>query len=210
VEDVLKFGVNRADKETMEEMIANERKEGNAKTYFGKENFHLYYALGPDLEEVNSNEFENDDMEEITSDFEEDAGDSNVDAKQMRSDDALSDDSGTVDEKDWKGCSIPPDIVASASQIKVIKVEPKTSTSDINSQEMLDQDITDFRRHQVEAYTNLEDLLDEPWDESDLCPSPSIKPSNNLQRETEEMMAGAGLGSGNNHCVPVCSKCSIM
>jgi len=197
-------------KEKMEEMIANERKDGSSKTYFGKENFHLYYALGPELEEVNSNEFENDDMEEITSDFDEDVGDSSGDAKQIGSDDSLSDDSGTVDEKEWKGCSIPPDIVASANQIKVIKVEPKTKDSNIISKGMLDQDITDFRRHQVEAYTNLEDLLDKAWDESDLAPAINTQENANVKNEREDLMKQVGLAHANNHCVPVCSKCSIM
>ena len=40
--------------------------------------------------------------------------------------------------------------------------------------ETCDQDITDFRRHQVEAYTNLEDLLDEPWEESDFAPPSKV------------------------------------
>merc|ERR1712083_1030748 len=173
----------------MEEMIANESEDGGAKTYFGKENFHLYYALGPELEEVNSNEFENDDMEEITSDFDEDVGDSNV------------------DEKEWKGCSIPPDIVASANQIKVIKVEPKTQDSNLQPKEMLDQDITDFRRHQVEAYTNLEDLLDKAWDESDLAPTTNTQENANTKNEREDLMTQVGLAHANNHCVPVCSKC---
>ena len=190
----------------MEEMIASERREGGARTYFGKENFQLYYALGPELDEVNSNEFEDENMEEITSDFEEDAGDGNVDTKQTKSEDDLSDDSGTVEEKEWKSSSIPPDIIASANHLKVIKVEPKTK---LNSKVIIDQDITDFRRHQAEAYTNLEDLLDEPWEESDFAPSTSVKSANSSGGDEQDLMKELGLHP-NTHCVPVCNKCSIM
>jgi hypothetical protein len=74
-------------------------------------------------------------------------------------------DSGTADDKEWKGSSIPPDIVASANHFKVIREEPKRNLSKLecdnrNGEELFkttcDQDITDsVRRHQVEAYTNL-------------------------------------------------------
>ena len=75
---------------------------------------------------------------------------------------------------------------------------------------MLDQDITDFRRHQVEAYTNLEDLLDKAWDESDLAPTTITQEKANIKNEREDLMAQVGLAHANNQYVPVCGKCSIM
>ena len=66
----------------------------------------------------------------------------------------------------------------------MIREEPKRNLSKLecdnkNGEELFrtpcDQDITDrFRRHQVEAYTNLEDLLDEPWEESDFAPPSKV------------------------------------
>merc|ERR1712136_103067 len=104
-----------------------------------------------------------------TSDFEEDSD------EHVIKDGELSDDSGTADEKEWKGSSVPPDIVASANHFKVIREEPKRSKVEANiATEPLEQDITDFRRLQVEAYTNLEDLLDEPWEESDFAPPSKV------------------------------------
>ena len=131
------------EKVKMEETIAK-------KTYFRKEKFRLYYALGPEVEQVNSEELEGvetaDKKQQFTTDFHEDVGDNNTESqcKHERIDDELSDDSGTVEDTEWTGCSIPPDIVLSASNLKIIKVEPKRSGKS-KSQDMVDQDITDFR-----------------------------------------------------------------
>jgi hypothetical protein len=222
--------------------------------YFGKENFKMYYALGPELEHGNSmdyeavgetDDFKNRKFKYFTSDFEEDSDDNvineceeykgtelsdGVDVK----DEELSDDSGTVDEKDWKGASVPPDIVASANHFKVIREEPKSNkdrlSGDIkNSDELFkepcDQDITDFRRHQVEAYTNLEDLLDEPWEESDFAPPSKVdvvlrvggeigERYNNVMgaqgRRKMRVIQKAGLDPTQYQCGPLCNNCSIM
>ena len=164
----------------------------NAGQHFGKENFKMYYALGPELEQGNSIDYESGEIDEFknrkfkyfTSDFEEDSDENVINESEeyicteLRyvvdvKDEELSDDSGTVDDKDWAGDSVLPDIVASAQHFKVIREEPRSNKSRLagdlkNSEELFrypcDQDITDFRRHQVEAYTNLEDLLDEPWE----------------------------------------------
>jgi len=195
-----------------EKGIAGDNVHRNASgQHFGRENFKMYYALGPELEQGNSldyesvgeiEEFKNRKFKYFTSDFEEDSDDNNVINEEYKAtdlseeyngtklsdvadvkDEELSDDSGTVDDKDWKGASVPPDIVASANHFKVIRQEPKSNTAQLagdirNGDELFkepcDQDITDFRRHQVEAYTNLEDLLDEPWEESDFAPPSKV------------------------------------
>ena len=37
-----------------------------------------------------------------------------------------------------------------------------------------EQDVTEYRRRQVEAYSNLEDLLDVAWEEEDLAPPTKV------------------------------------
>ena len=144
---------------------------------------------------MNDNEnTQNRKVECSTSDFEEESEDNVVEFSQKQQssdlgdilgvkDDELSDDSGTVDDKEWKGSSIPPDIIASANHYKVIREEPRKNLSKLDGEIKMnatvfrtpcDEDITDFRRHQVEAYTNLEDLLDEPWEESDFAPPSKV------------------------------------
>ena len=69
----------------MEEMIANERSEENKseakKTYFGKENFRMYYALGPGLEDVHKDCEKDigDKYEDCSADLDEDVSDNNTD-----------------------------------------------------------------------------------------------------------------------------------
>ena len=180
----------------MEEIKAKVDSEKNVSEHFGKDNFKMYYALGPEVEQGNSIDYienEGDDFRQkftyFTSYCEEDSNETALSKEPHRSDlsddndikdEELSDDSGNVDDKEWKGSSIPPDIVASANHFKVIREEPRRKTNKdlIKSEELFktpcDQDITDFRRHQVEAYTNLEDLLDEPWEESDFAPPSKV------------------------------------
>jgi len=222
----------------------------------------MYYALGPELEQGNSldyesvgeiEEFKNRKFKYFTSDFEEDSDDNNVINEEYKAtdlseeyngtklsdvadvkDEELSDDSGTVDDKDWKGASVPPDIVASANHFKVIRQEPKSNTAQLagdirNGDELFkepcDQDITDFRRHQVEAYTNLEDLLDEPWEESDFAPPSKVdvvlrvggeigERYNNVMsaqgRRKMRVIQKAGLDPTQYQCGPLCNNCSVM
>jgi len=229
--------------------------------HFGKENFKMYYALGPELEQGNSldyesvgeiEEFKNRKFKYFTSDFEEDSDDNVINEEYKATDlseeykgtnlsevldvkdEELSDDSGTVDDKDWKGASVPPDIVASANHFKVIRQEPKSNIAklagDIRKgdelfKEPCDQDITDFRRHQVEAYTNLEDLLDEPWEESDFAPPSKVdvvlrvggeigERYNNVMsaqgRRKMRVIQKAGLDPTQYQCGPLCNNCSVM
>jgi len=229
--------------------------------HFGKENFKMYYALGPELEQGNSldyesvgeiEEFKNRKFKYFTSDFEEDSDDNVINEEYKATDlseeykgtnlsdvadvkdEELSDDSGTVDDKDWKGASVPPDIVASANHFKVIRQEPKSNTAKLAGdirmgdelfKEPCDQDITDFRRHQVEAYTNLEDLLDEPWEESDFAPPSKVdvvlrvggeigERYNNVMsaqgRRKMRVIQKAGLDPTQYQCGPLCNNCSVM
>ena len=213
----------------------------NNKTYFGKDNFRMYYALGAEMDEENNMEYGEDGEEDqddqyvdrqlkyFTADLEENiVGVHRNITRKVSSDSVgiddneLSDDSGTVEENEWKGSSIPPDVVASANMLKVIRVEPRTNLSKLDCdlvkcKEMFeseyDQDITDFTKHQVEAYTNLEDLLDEPWEESDFAPaSKADQTSNTSAKEMIKMrvMKTAGLDSVQYQCGPMCYNCSIM
>eukprot|EP00091_Calanus_sinicus_P020764 TRINITY_DN5870_c0_g1_i1.p1 TRINITY_DN5870_c0_g1~~TRINITY_DN5870_c0_g1_i1.p1 ORF type:complete len:187 (-),score=52.59 TRINITY_DN5870_c0_g1_i1:28-588(-) len=186
----------------------------------------MYYALGPEMKEENTMEYGDDDQDDFTekqfkyftadSDEESGAVQRNIIGK-VSSDsvdingDELSDDSGTADENDWKGSSIPPDLVASASRLKVIRVEPRTNLSNISSE--YDQDITDFTSYQVEAYTNLEDLLDEAWEESDFAPPTKADQTSSMNARdmiTRRMMKTGGLDSVQDQCGPMCYNCSIM
>lgn len=233
--------------------VEDETVSRNAGQYFGKENFKMYYALGPELEQGNSIGYESGEIEEFknrkfkyfTSDFEEDSDDNIINESEEckgtelsdgvdLKDEEMSDDSGTADDKEWKGSSVPPDIVASANHFKVIREEPKRNLSKLecdnkNGEELFrtpcDQDITDsFRRHQVEAYTNLEDLLDEPWEESDFAPPSKVdvvlrvggeigERYNNVMgaqgRRKMRVIQKAGLDPAQYQCGPLCNNCSI-
>ena len=197
--------------DNMEESKANDSSELK-KTHFGKDNFRMFYALGPEVEQVNSDELDNDERTKKFDDFTTDFDKDDLQCKHERIDDELSDDSGTVEDKEWKGCSIPPDIVLSASNLKVVKVEPKRSGT-WKSQGKVDQDITDFRRHQVEAYTNLEDLLDEPWEESDFATPTDNELSTNSSSDAKDMIrmkVMKQIGLGQAQCGPMCNNCAIM
>jgi hypothetical protein len=78
-----------------------------------------------------------------------------------------------------------------------------------------DQDITDFKRHQVEACTNLEDLLDEPWQESDFAPPSKVESNPNMSmgvqgRRRLKLIQKAGLDPAQYQFGPLCNNCSIM
>jgi len=238
--------------ERISEISSEEIVTGIAGQKFGKDNFRMYYALGPEVDQVNSidynEESKNEDFEPrkykyFVSDLWEDSEyiDQNVyEEKQVYNktkicevkDDELSDDSGTVDDHEWKGSSIPPDVVASANCFKVIREEPRTNTSTLDcdmrkSEELFrspcEQDITDFRRHQVEAYKNLDDLLDEPWEESDFAPPSKVdivlrvggelgeRYTNGAQgRRKVQVLQKSGLSQDLYQCGPHCNSCSIM
>ena len=204
----------------MEEMIANERNEQNqaedTKTSLGKDSFRMYYALGPGLEQGGHIDCEDEDTADIDEDIGEQTNHFIIKQKQNQTDDELSDYSGTIEDREWKGGSIPPDIVASANHLKVIKVEPKLNHKNIETEavtfnDMVDQDITDFRRHQVDAQSNLDYFLDDAWEESDF--TTNVEESNNHPSDATEMirmkvMTQVGLGQA--QCGPMCNNCSIM
>ena len=77
-----------------------------------------------------------------------------------------------------RNSGIPPDIVTSAKKIRIVTEEPKrfvaTNVSFDNRDDPINsfddsRDYTSMQR-QMDAYKNLEDLLDVPWEESDLAP----------------------------------------
>jgi len=119
----------------------------------------------------------------------------------------------------WRGNSVPPDLVASAERFRVIKEEPCSSLSKVKEERAVD-----LSRLELDRYTNLEDLLDEPWEEADLAPS-TAGPS---RVQLIVRMGGEGgstgyrgrapriiqnLGGGDDvyQCGPTCNSfCSIM
>merc|ERR1711892_696005 len=193
-----------------------------------------------DYDREDPDDFNGRKFEYLTTDFEEESDisskehqGSNLSDAIGRKDEELSDDSGTVDDKEWKGSYVPPDVVASANHFKVIRVEPKkkmtTLDGDVKKGVELfstpDQDITDFRKHQVEAYTNLEDLLDEPWEESDFAPPSKadvvLRVGGELGERYNNVVSGqgrrkmrviqkAGLDPTSYQCGPLCNNCSVM
>merc|ERR1712025_293948 len=110
----------------------------------------------------------------------------------------ITEESEVRSEEDWRGSSIPPDIVASANNIKVIREEPRKypapvqvsfddrdkvlygdqnkEIGDHDEKTLPDQDVTDYcsMQRRMDAYKNLEDLLDVPWEESDLAPPSKV------------------------------------
>ena len=72
---------------------------------------------------------------------------------------------------------IPPDVVTSAKKIRIVTEEPKRFVTNVSFDNRDDpvnhlddaRDYTSMQR-QMDAYKNLEDLLDVPWEESDLAP----------------------------------------
>jgi len=89
----------------------------------------------------------------------------------------------------WALPSIPPDIVASANHVRVIRVAPRQTfrldltpadcdLADIHGtkdskerRERQKESQTGFCPHHIQAYTNLEDFEDEAWEQSDFEPS---------------------------------------
>ena len=84
--------------------------------------------------------------------------------------------------------TIPPDVVASANKIRIITQEPRKLVNNNNNvsfdnrddpvhatsyPDMDSRDYTSMQR-QMDAYKNLEDLLDVPWEESDLSPPTKV------------------------------------
>jgi len=169
----------------------------------GPSTFKMYYALSPEMEQTNSidyletkGEINSQKQREVRS---EDRPDGDEIGQNPNHIDTITEETEVVSEEDWRGNSIPPDIVASVNNIKVIRDEPRKYPAPVqvsfdNRDRVLygdeinlkpdeadktldeDQDITDYTsmQRQMDAYKNLEDLLDVPWEESDLAPPSKV------------------------------------
>ena len=132
------------------------------------DSFRMYYALGPDIDQ-------NSIMETVNS-SKESLGPPEKDI---------------TDFSNYQSdiTNIPPDVVTSAKKIRIITEEPRRlSINNVSfdnrdmpahvhahGQQNLVLDSVDSRdytsmQRQMDAYKNLEDLLDVPWEESDLAP----------------------------------------
>ena len=155
--------------------------------------FKMYYALSPEMEQTNSIDFVE------TSDHSNKLREEQRQRVDNQNNEIITEESEVVSEEDWRGSSIPPDIVASANNIKVIREEPRKYPTPVQvsfddrdkvlyqsdqSKEIEDhgdktlpeQDVTDYcsMQRKMDAYKNLEDLLDVPWEESDLAPPSKV------------------------------------
>ena len=80
-------------------------------------------------------------------------------------------------------------------------------------------------QRQMDAYKNLEDLLDVPWEESDLSPPTKVdvvlrvggeigerfRKTGEAGRQTIVQMKGESVGDSSYQCGPVCnSVCNLM
>ena len=168
----------------------------------GPSTFKMYYALSPEMEQTNSIDYL-ETSAEINNQKQRDArSDHRADGDEIGQNQNHTDtntEEREVSEEDWRGTSIPPDIVASVNNIKVIRDEPRKCPApvqvsfddrdrvlygdeiNLKSDEDLktldrDQDVTDYTsmQRQMDAYKNLEDLLDVPWEESDLAPPSKV------------------------------------
>merc|ERR1719245_2835551 len=164
--------------------------------------FKMYYALSPEMEQTNSIDYldtptDNNKLKQSKV-LQEEQHDGEVNGHSQNHIDTIKEESEVVSEEDWRGSSIPPDIVASANNIKVIREEPrkypapvqvsfddrdkvlygdeKKEIQDHGDKTLADQDVTDYcsMQRKMDAYKNLEDLLDVPWEESDLAPPSKV------------------------------------
>ena len=143
-------------------------------THSKGDSFRMYYALGPGIDQ-------NSILESMAAEG---------DTKNSESITNIETDINTRRDSSQNSeiTQIPPDVVASANKIRIITQEPRkfvhnnnnisfdnrddpvhvTSYPDIDS-----RDYTSMQR-QMDAYKNLEDLLDVPWEESDLSPPTKV------------------------------------
>merc|ERR1719242_2968865 len=156
----------------------------------GPSTFKMYYALSPEMGQINSQK-----QREVRS---EDRPDGDEIGQNQNHIDTITEETEVVSEEDWRGNSIPPDIVASVNNIKVIREEPRKYPAPVQvsfddrdkvlygdeiqlkpgevEKAQQEQDVTDYTsmQRQMDAYKNLEDLLDVPWEESDLAPPSKV------------------------------------
>lgn len=164
--------------------------------------FKMYYALSPEMEQTNSIDYldtptDNNKLKQSKV-LPEEQHDGEVNGHSQNHIDTITEESEVVSEEDWRGSSIPPDIVASVNNIKVIREEPRKYPAPVQvsfddrdkvlygdeiqlkpgevEKAQQEQDVTDYTsmQRQMDAYKNLEDLLDVPWEESDLAPPSKV------------------------------------
>jgi len=127
---------------------------------------------------------------------------------------------------------IPPDVVTSAKKIRIVTEEPKRFVTNVSFDNRDDpvnhlddaRDYTSMQR-QMDAYKNLEDLLDVPWEESDLAPPNKVdvvlrvggeigeRYNNVFGREMRKkaIVQMKGDSEANYQCGPVCQNyCALM
>ena len=138
-----------------EDELNNEEQYEDRIPSLGNGDFKMYYALGPEMDQPSI--LETAPKEDILEDkHSETRSEANSSPKPF---------------------TIPPDVVTSAKKIRIITEEPRkvnlnnASFDDRDKPATLDdtRDYTSMQR-QMDAYQNLEDLLDVPWEESDLAP----------------------------------------
>ena len=141
--------------EKPEELNIEQQYEDRIPNLGNGDNFKMYYALGPEMDQPSI--LETAPKEDILEDK----------APEARSE----------SNPNPGNFTIPPDVVTSAKKIRIITEEPRKVNLNNVSFDHRDKpatledtrDYTSMQR-QMDAYQNLEDLLDVPWEESDLAP----------------------------------------
>ena len=138
--------------EKEEESKNDEQYEDRIPSFGPGEHFTMYYALRPEVDQPSI-------LETISKE------------------DILDCEARSESDSSPRNSTIPPDVVTSAKKIRIITEEPRRAN--INNVSFDDRDkpgtLEDTRdytsmQRQMDAYQNLEDLLDVPWEESDLAP----------------------------------------
>ena len=129
-----------------------ENTEDRIPSFGNGDNFKMYYALGPEVDQPSI-------------------------VETISKEDILDCEARSESDSSPRNSTIPPDVVTSAKKIRIITEEPRrvninnVSFDDRDKPGTLEdtRDYTSMQR-QMDAYQNLEDLLDVPWEESDLAP----------------------------------------
>ena len=147
--------------EKEEDLKDAEQYEDGLQSLGNGSHFKMYYALGPEMDQPSI--LETSPKEDIALEDEHSETESESDSSQKKN-------------------TIPPDNVTSAKKIQIITEEPRKVSCSANvsfnnrdEPAMLEdtRDYTSMQR-QMDAYQNLEDLLDVPWEESDLAPPSKV------------------------------------
>ena len=131
-----------------------ENTEDRIPSFGNGDNFKMYYALGPEVDQPSI-------------------------VETISKEDILDCEARSESDSSPRNSTIPPDVVTSAKKIRIITKEPRRVNLNPNNVSFDDRDkpaaLEDSRdytsmQRQMDAYQNLEDLLDVPWEESDLAP----------------------------------------